>query len=75
MNQPTLAAFESSLRERPLHQLIETDTSDFTDEQKRIFVSVLQQNRQSPQTARSATKKQAAKLAGTSKEIDITSLL
>lgn len=75
MSQQTLAAFTASLRELPLHQLLELDITDYTDDQKRAFVSVLQQTRQSPQTARSVNKKQAKKLDGTSKDIDITKFL
>lgn len=73
--RPTLAALKESWRELPFHELIEVDASSLTDDEKRVLVSVLQEQRQSPQKRRSSAKRQAKKLTGKDKTVDVTDIL
>lgn len=75
MSKITLAKLRASFEEAPFHKLIDTDLSKLDDDQKRVFVEVLQERRQSAQKSRSVAKKQSKKLDGTSKEIDISKFL
>ncbi len=72
MSQITPASLRASFEELPFHQLIDQDVSTMTDDQKRLLIEVIQERRQSAQKRRSVSKKQAAKISGKSKEIDLS---
>lgn len=75
MSQITPAALRASFEELPLHQLIDLDTSQMTDAEKRVLVEVIQEVRQSAQKRRSVNRKQSDKISGKSKDVDISRFL
>lgn len=75
MTPTTPAALRASFAELPFHELIEVDTSNMSDDAKRILVTVIQEQRQSSQKRGAANRKQASKVSGKSKAIDITDFI
>lgn len=76
MSQKTLGSLKASFEELPFHQLLETDTTKMTDDEKRVLVEVLQERRQCAQKRRSVQKKESDKISGKpTKGVDISKFL
>lgn len=75
MTLTTTAALKASWEELPFSQLLEVETTNLTDEQKRELLKVVQERQVSPQKRRSVASKTEKKLSGKKTGIDISGLL